>query len=556
MIRRISTLVSAIVLTLALAACGAMPTSGDVQAGDLAGDAGTSDVSLLASGPRQGSTPEQIVRDFMQAAKSPAGGWSTAQLYLAPDAEPWDPNAGAMIDNGLREVTVVDGGTEAETVVTVRAEYDAVLDEEAVYSEFEPEETELGYRLKKVDGEWRITHAPPGILIERGVFASTVFGQYTLVFWDPTWTYLVPDQRWYPRALATGRVARGLLAGPSTMLRESVVNAFPQGASVVEGSSQVEGDFARVAITDAGEALDPTTIGRMRLQLQTSLKVRDVQLTINGAAVSEPAAEAIGTAVDTRPIVLTDDGFGYLSGPEITPIPGYTEALSQLKVKNMAIAVNRNTAVVQDDRGWVWRLTQEEPDPSIVDDRPGQLPPTIDPWGYIWSVQASASGSLRVTNPTGERLTISGDTTMMTAMSGLSVSRDGTRLAVAASVDGQTKLGYVGIIRNRDGVPTGLGPFSAIEVLPSKAVDIEWLDDLTIGVIVSTKEGLVFMDQMIGGIGEKLTLPAEARFLAGTNSAGTVRMLTGDGTMFSRREAQWTQTGTDILLIATQTATG
>lgn len=555
--RRMLMLALGAVLTLALAACGAMPTSGDVHAGEVAQDSEPREVALLPNGPREGATPEQIVSDFIQAAKSPVGGWRIAQQFLADDADPWNPNDVVMVDNALRTIEVDDGGTSAFTTVSVTSEYSGAVDAAGVYTEFPLEKLELSYTLAKRNGEWRITHAPPGIVIERGVFTSTVYGAYTLWFFDPTWTYLVPDQRWFPRTLAASRTVRGLVAGPNAQLAPAVVSAFPPGTTIPEGSTISDGETVSVALADLGEGTDATTISRMRLQLQTSLTARSLELTIDGSIATGPAATAVGTSVDTRPIVLTKEGFGYLAGSTLTPIDGYLAAISQVEPVAIDLALSKQTAVVFDSHGRVLRIVKGDADLAVVDERPGLIPPSIDPLGNIWSMQAADAASLRVTALNGQPFRLELQFAGVSDVRGMQVSRDGTRLALAASFEGKSQLGYAAIVRDSSGVPTGIGPFVPIKQLAGDAIDVAWLDDLTIGALVKNSDGVTFVNQTIGGTGENvLTVPEDVVALTGTNSAATARLLSEDGHLYTRRDSQWSTTSEGIDIVVGQTATG
>ena len=50
-------------------------------------------------------------------------------------------------------------------------------------------------------------------MLDRDVFPS-VFHDYSVMYFDPTWEYLVPDVRWFPTANAASRVADALVNEP------------------------------------------------------------------------------------------------------------------------------------------------------------------------------------------------------------------------------------------------------------------------------------------------------------------------------------------------------
>src|SRR5690606_23399907 len=109
--------------------------------------------------------------------------YEVAREYLTQAfAEEWDPGAGATIDVlGEREVETVD-----ETMLRLEVTPAAALGSNGLYEEPESRAPiSLEYRFEQVDGEWRISAAPPGIVIDEVSFMG-VFRSYTLYFFDPS----------------------------------------------------------------------------------------------------------------------------------------------------------------------------------------------------------------------------------------------------------------------------------------------------------------------------------------------------------------------------------
>lgn len=546
-----------LVLVVALTGCGVMPTTpGEVRAGDPVEESGVDDLALLPNDPIPGSTPEQIVQDFIQAGISPAGDWSIARKFLAPDADPWEPRAVVMVDERDREVRLNPETPEDHPEVTVTTRQIGSVDETGVYTEISStERSALKYTLVERDGEWRIKQAPAGVLIERGMFSASVYDKYPVTFWDPTFTYLVPDLRWFPRAVAPSRIVQALIAGPNPALTPAVQNAFPSGARVKEGLAQIENSVASVALTEM-QGATPEAIGRMKAQLIASMRVRDVHLSVDDTVSEVAPAQAVGTSVDTRPLVLTEDGFGRLNGGNISDVAGFKAPLSKLTPTSIELAVSLGMAAVKDAAGPVYRVTDQDPEPALLDDRAGLVEPSIDPEGDIWSAPVGMPGGLRVYDSRGEPLPLTQSLTGITSLQAMQVSRDGTRLAVAATRDRERLLGYVPIVRDADGRPTGLGDFTEEMRLDGTATDVAWLDDLTIGALVAGEEGVEFVDKVIGGVSEIIPAPEGALHLAGANTAVTARLLTADGHLYARRVSQWGSVIEDVSVLANQTATG
>ena len=200
------------VAALVLSACAGLPVSGPVNPGLSAGtDAGSPEFLFRPDEPQPGATPEQIVEGFIRAGSGPgpAANWEVARMFLAPSIrETWKPEASVTIDlpDDRQPVSPTEGAVEL-SLVTV-----ATVDSTGAY---QPDAgvTQLSFRLaQQYDGEWRITEAPDGVVIDRDVFAN-VFHRYSLMYFDPTWQFLVPDVRWFPTTNAATRIAGALVNG-------------------------------------------------------------------------------------------------------------------------------------------------------------------------------------------------------------------------------------------------------------------------------------------------------------------------------------------------------
>ncbi|MGS8546814.1 GerMN domain-containing protein, partial [Salmonella enterica] len=85
---------------------------------------------------------------------------------------------------------------------------------------------------------------------------------------DPTWTFLVPDVRWFPTLNASTRIAAALIKGqPSPRLANSVVSAFPETVSLGSPSVPVVNGVAQVDLKESALTSDQTTLSRMQAQI-------------------------------------------------------------------------------------------------------------------------------------------------------------------------------------------------------------------------------------------------------------------------------------------------
>ena len=543
-----------VVAALVLSACAGLPVSGPVNPGLAAGeDAGSPEFLFRPDEPQPGATPEQIVDGFIRAGSGPgpAANWEVARMFLAPSIrESWDPDASVTVDlpDDRKLVSPTEGAVEV-SVVSV-----ATIDENGAY---QPDEgvTPLSFRLaQQDDGEWRITEAPDGVLIDCDVFAN-VFHRYALMYFDPTWQFLVPDTRWFPTTNAATRIADALVDGtPSGWLGESVLNAFPESVSLARPSVPLESGIAQVTLSAEALLVESTTLDRMQTQLAASLATAGASGTQMSVASTPLDAEAVATRstrVTGPPLVLTEDGFGFLAGDELTPVPGLSEAMRLVAPTAIQVAPDRDFAAVRLVSGEAARVPAEG-DIALVDARAGLIDPGADPFGFIWSVPRAQPTAIEVFSAAGERSAVADAWPAAAEIIAMAVSRDGTRLAGLLVTGGRSEVWIAGIVRGEDNVPVRMGEAVPLGVLSGAGSGLAWLDDTTVGVLSGIAEGPLFTEQLVGGPATTTDAPQGAASVAGATSISTVRLRTEDAALYVKRGANWQRTTSGISILATQ----
>lgn len=539
-------------LMLVLAGCAGLPSGGSVNPGLALGEAPDEpDISFLPSRPQPGATPEQIVEGFVAAATSPAGRWEIARLFLAPDiSSSWSPEAGVTIDRpGSRSVTMV-GADAVEMTVAQTGE----VDQTGAFHAADGGSATLGYELEQQeDGEWRISAAPDGIVLNEQDF-RVVFSAYGLMFFDPDWQFLVPDVRWFPtRQNVATRIAQAIIGGgPSPWLAGAVFSAVTDGIVLKSSAVPVVQGIAQVELGAEALEVDPVVLGRLQRQLQASLQgtgVAGVELLVDGTELAVEPAQTLSTAIDARPLVQVTGDFGLLGDGEITPVSGLTGRISALDAEAIAVGRGGVAAAVLLSGGGAVRV--EGNDVSTVDERAGLIDPTIDPDDTIWTVPASQPSAIRLTTSDGDVLEIAGAWPGASQLRAMRVSRDGTRVAAIVTDAGRDWVEVAGIERT-EGVPVAFGVAERLLRLEGDGVDLAWLDDRTLGVLSEGTEGTVVTEQVIGGLGSSGTGPSGAVSLAAGPTASSARLLTEDGTLFFRRGTTWQRAADEVLVLATQ----
>ncbi len=547
---------SVALLAMVLAGCAAIPSAGPVQPGEAVVAERPPDLDFLADSPLPGATQREILDGFLDAAVSPAGDYRVAREYLTPEfSDAWVPQEGATIDSLVeREVVGVD-----ETTWRIDATPTASLRGNGQYEEPESRAAiPLEYRFTQVEGEWRISSAPPGLLIDQVSFTQ-VFNEYTLYFFDPTYRYFVPDVRWYAgRESAQTSIVRAMIAGPAEWLQPGVRSAFPEGVQLDPAAVPVSGRTADVSLE--GAALDDIlTVQRIQAQLDATLigvrNIDSVTLSVNGADsdASSLSPEPVKTPrVDPRPVVFDGEVFGYLasSGERIVPIDGLSEQVAALTPIGAALGVGAESVALLNDAGvWVVRVDEEQ---TRLDTRPGLITPAIDREGVVWSVPAASPDQLVWFGPDGAPHPIqvpwSGS-----SIASIEVSRDGTRIVALLGDGARTHFVAASIQRDDDGLPTealGSVPLRLADV-SGTPLDVAWLDSRRVASLTALPDGTTrLVTQELGGFASERDGPAGARSIDGGNAE--LRVLTVDGELDAQTGVGWQVRASGIRFIAAQ----
>lgn len=550
----VAALAAAAAVAVTLTACGALPTSGPVNAGQpIADDSSAGDLVFLPDAPAKDATPQQIVEGFIAAGSGPRDNWAIAHLYLAPEfSSEWDPREGvAVYDPGERALTET---AEDEFVLslTPSAYVDATGEMSATG---ESAALELTFQLaQQADGQWRITQAPQGIILDRNRFV-TVFGSYSLQFFDPTWTYLVPDERWFPRQYAATRIAAELVnGGPSPWLVGAVATAFTDAARLATLSVPQQLGVAAVSLQEGARSLDRTTLDRMQTQLEASLtqaRVDQVDMLVDGQVLTAEALTPRPTRVDTNPLVRTADDFGFLAGGAVVEIPGLSKSILALEATDIEVDADHTLAAVRDANGTVLRVDADGAD--RVDLRPGLLPPSIDPAGYVWSVPQSSPGAVIAYGPDAAQVAIASAWPGASQILAQRVSRDGTRLAAVVRDGDRYALWVAGILRDRAQAPTGLGEKKVLAILPGPSTALTWTGSNDLALATTVQGDARLFTQEIGGFSSaSQRVVANVTTVAGGVQSGGIRVRDTAGELYAPRGSNWQQLASGILVLAVQ----
>lgn len=542
------------ILAAMLVACAGLPTSGPVNPGvRIVDDGDSGDFAFIPKGPAQDATPQQIVEGFIAAGTGPSNNWETAQQFLAPSFRgTWKPQAGVTVYAAGRRTLQQTGPADFVLTVSPLATVDAS-------GELAPASDDgvipLSFKLaQQADGQWRITQAPDGIVLDEDRF-ETVFKAYSLMYFDPTWTYLVPDVRWFPRYYAATSIAEGLVDGsPAPWLRGAVATAFTDGARLEVTSVPRQSNVAQVTLQDGARGLDQVTLNRMQTQLAASLETADItgvdMLLPGGQQLPAQKVDVRSIAVASNPLVRTDTAFGFASGSTVSPIPGLSDAILDVSATDIEVNADRTTAAVRDASGSVLAVHADAPTQRL-DTRAGLVAPSIDPAGFIWSVPSNNPGAVTAFGPDGALVQMTGSWAGAAQIFAQRVSRDGTRLVAVVRDGDRYAVWGAGIQRDRNGVPTALvSPEKVLATLPGPAAGLTWLDGETLGALTGDGEDQHFDTLVVGGFVESVRTPGESTAVAG--QTGSARVRNADGEVYAQHSANWQQLIGDVRVLAVQ----
>jgi hypothetical protein len=513
------------------------------------------EVQFIADSPQAGASQEEILRGFIDAASSPREDYATAREFLAPKIQStWEPDLNVVVDEAAQRSYVSADETSMLLTVAPVAEVNA----EGEYTEFSTR-TPLtqGYSFTKVRDEWRISVAPNRVILDQQRF-NDVFGSYALTFFDPSWSYLVPDLRWFPSRTSTGtRIVKALLEGPSPLLAGAVTTAFPEGTTLTKSAVPVVGDVAQVDLGSEVSEADDVTLQRMQAQIAGSLTgvsaINSVSVTVNNNAGEIPALTLTPPRADPRALVLAEKGFGFLSsGDALEPLPGISDQVESLQPDAVVVNAEHSIAAARTADG-VFAIRSSATEPLRVDARPGLIAPSLDTFGYIWSVPASEPGSLLVSRADGSQAAVQTSWPEASSILSLAVSREGTRVIALVRVGDEPRLLVAGIQRDRDNLPVALGDPQVLAVGTGTAVTSTWVDDLTVATLTTAGDGTTdVVTQVIGGQSEVLQGPAGAVSLVAGSGLRQLRAVVIGGNLTALRTSAWQVVGSGVALIATQ----
>ena len=560
MIRRLF----AATMALFLAGCTQLPVSGEVVAIDPDTVTVDTDVDFLPPGPTAGASPQEIIQGFIAAGAAAQNNFRVARSYLTDEfREVWNPNQSALISGGAWTISSLEPGEWLYTAAVV-----ASVDEAGRYEDVAPQSTqELVFRLSEVDGQWRISEAPDGIMLSELAFRES-FESVRLYYYSADYRELVPDVRWFAsRGDVLTKVIRGLLQQPSYWLNQgATVSAFPSGTQLALSPVPVVEGQAQVDLSELVLSADETQRERMLWQLITTLQqisdVSDVAITVNQTPLAIPLNEEdqplLSSGRDPRVLVVRGSEFGYLQSSRVESIDGLEAPVLSVRPEKVFYSAEYDQAAVVGEGG-LWQVDAAGVFETPLDQRENLVRPIIDSCGYIWSINSAPGGSELLVFPPNtlapetEAIPIALELPDAAQVVSFELARDNTRLMLLVQGDGFARVLLSAVQRQATCEPVSLGEFLELSPLAGTAVDAAFVDESQVAIVARQDSAGEVVVQDVSGRVSNAGRPVDpVTLVGGVGGVPGLRLLTEQGQIYHPRGNGWQATGDRASVLVTQ----
>ncbi|MBO0594326.1 GerMN domain-containing protein [Nesterenkonia sp. E16_7] len=490
--RRLLALITGLLaLMLTLSACSPLlPTDGPV--GTSAPESGEERTyTPQAQPPQTGASAEQIVSGFIRAGAGAQDDYAVAREFMSPEAaRDWRPDARTVVYSAEHQVLA-----SGENTWSAQFQVDSVVDGAGILTRLPENSTEvLDFTVEEIEGEWRITDAPDGTMLNDGSFQQA-YQAHTLYYFDPQLRYAVPDQRWFlNRPGISSEIVGALLAGPAPYLEPAVVSAFGEDVMLERASVPVDNSTAAVDLAPEGvEDADPAERALMQEQLELALtsltRINEVEITVAQRELEIPVASdlpeedrlriEVAPEVDSTQVGIENDTLRW-QNDQVTLSIGSLPDIADLDPQAPALPGSFSEdvfAFLNGEGDQLYHLRPERAE-DLVLEAPDLTRPSMDNYGWTWTASAQGDEATVHSLAYDESLEpataeVSADWLEGRTITSLRIAQDGARAALILDDDGERDLYVAGVIRDSSGIPRGLGQPMRLET-SVKLEEVRW----------------------------------------------------------------------------------
>jgi len=542
MIGRYLKALAVLTVALVLASCAKLPSIPTNQLGpEITTSEQNDSLYYSPSDPTPGSSQEQIINGFLYAGNGPQDDYAVARKFLTKNySSKWHPSEETLIQTG-QAVVLANSGTK----IRLKVKFDARVNAQGNYISEPGANRVLEFRLLQEGGEWRIASAPNLTTLLAPNY-SVLFKAVPVYFWDKSFSYLVPDVRWFPtRASLSTKLTNAMIAGPSPWLAPAVQNILPAGTKLNINSVTV--DAGTASIDFSASALKVPTWKRPYLRSQILATLGSVEGVTQITISVERTVQVIGSGASGMPednsilpVALYKGGLGRIAGASIFDIRGTKELVEKQEATDFCISTDESLVVLLGQgKIYSYNLGLLKNSTQLIDDRPRLIAPSLDPFNNVWSTTRAPGSAIRVTDVLGLQETLPNPFGTKGSIRAIAVSSEGSRIAILHETTRGVSVEVFAILRDKFRKVTGLGtPFVLSEFGPN-VQSISWSQHSTLTGLVRDSNGLQSTVEVMVGGPKSLQRRTNDGVSAVTVLGGNQYYLDASGALFVSRSIGW-----------------
>ena len=486
-----------VALTTLAAGCASLPTN---SAPHVIRSFAPEETETQAAGPKDGQESDLLLRDFYHASATPDSDYEAARAYLTEGASAaWDPSGQKLVVDSIG-MTTLPGSSVGQRSYSVHGEVVGVVRSGGSYSP-ERGDYEATIDMEMVDGQWRISSLPEGVVFERTELRNQ-YQPYNLYFFDQDDRELVTDRRWVHsrrETLASDLIGL-LMEGPSERLRPALTGSLPSSVSY---TGEQDGAYTFTGFAGVSEDERARFAAQVVWTLATAGVTGPYELKADGQPLIDgtdsldtddfiAASPLVETVGETKLYALAGGKVVRVDERSTQPVEGSLGAASDVIFADIAkdgewAAIFGKPGDAEDDIFRVGKFDGSEAEVMRAGTftRPAIEPDAAAVWTVadgkriLRTVQSAATGSLttgevKVELPDG----VDGN------ISVLRLSRTGTRVVMV--IDGRL---YTGIVRRQpSGERSIVNVYEYAHELSGSVISADWRPDgsLLVGTTSTT----------------------------------------------------------------------